>query len=47
MQQEPQSEMIKKAISKNYTPFSDCKSEINNTRVDNAKDLDVVVSMYN
>ena len=24
-----------------------CKSEINNTEIDNAKDIDIVVAMYN
>ena len=28
-------------------PFTDCRSEINNTQIDNAKDLDVVMPMYN
>ena len=27
--------------------FTDCINEINNTQVDNTKDLDVVISMYN
>ena len=39
--------LIKKVIFKNYAPFTDCISEINNTQVDNAKDLDIVMSMYN
>ena len=37
----------KQTIFKSYTPFTDCMSEINNTQVDNAKDLDVVMPMYN
>ena len=37
----------KKVIFKNFAPFTNCISEINNTQVDNAKDLDIVVSMYN
>ena len=37
----------KQAIFKNCAPFTDCITEINNTQVDNAKDLDVVMSMYN
>ena len=28
-------------------PFTDCVSEINNTQIDNAKDIDVVKPMYN
>ena len=37
----------KKVIFKNYAPFTNCISEINNTQIDNAKDIDVVMSMYN
>ena len=37
----------KEVIFKNYIPFTDCISEINNTQIDNAKDIDVVMSMYN
>ena len=37
----------KKVIFKNCAPFSNCVSEINNTQVDNAKDLDIVIPMYN
>ena len=32
---------------KNYAPFTDCISEINYAKIDNAKDLDVKMSMYN
>ena len=32
---------------KNCAPFTNCISEINNTQVDNAKDIDTVMSMYN
>ena len=32
---------------KNCAPFTDCISEINNTQVDNAKDIDIVMPMYN
>ena len=32
---------------KNCSPFSDCINGINNTQIDIAKDLDVVVLMYN
>ena len=28
-------------------PFTNCISDINNTHVDNAKDIDIVISMYN
>ena len=39
-------ETDKGVISKNYTPFINCKSEINNTEIDNAKDIDIVIQMY-
>ena len=39
-------ERNKRVISKNCTPLINWISEINNTHVDNAKDLDVVMSMY-
>ena len=32
---------------RNCVPFTNCISEINNTQVDNAKDLYVVMPMYN
>ena len=34
-------------IFKNCAPFNDRITETNNTKVDNAKDLDVVMAMYN
>ena len=34
------------ALFKNCVPFTDCISEINNTQIDNAKDIDVVMPMY-
>ena len=37
----------KKAIFKNRAPFTDCISKTNNTEVDNAKDIDIVMPMYN
>ena len=36
-----------KVIFKNCAPFTNCISEINNTQIDNTKDIDVVMSMYN
>ena len=36
----------KRVIFKHYTPFTDCITEINNTQLRNAKDLDVAMSMY-
>ena len=32
---------------KNCAPFTYCISEINNTQIDNAKDIDIVMSLYN
>ena len=32
---------------KNNAPFTNCTSKINNVLIDNAEDLDVVMSMYN
>ena len=37
----------KKVIFKNCAPFTDCISQINNMQVDNAKDIDIVMPMYN
>ena len=37
----------KKAIFKNCAPFTNCINEINNTQIDNAKDIDIVMPMYN
>ena len=37
----------RKVILKNCAPFTNCISEINNTQIDNAKDIDIVMSMYN
>ena len=34
-------------VFKNCAPFTDCISEINNTQIDNAKHIDVVMPMYN
>ena len=36
-----------KAIFNNCIPISGCIREINNTQVENTKDLDVVMPMYN
>ena len=33
----------KQTIFKDCVPFSDCISEISNTKVDNARDLDVIM----
>ena len=37
----------KKVIFKNSPRFTNCISEINNTQVDNAQDIDIVMPMYN
>ena len=37
----------RKVTFKNCAPFTDCISEINNTQVDNAKYIDMVIPMYN
>ena len=37
----------KKVIFKNCAPFTNFISEINNTQIDNAKDIDIVIHMYN
>ena len=37
----------KKLALKNNVPLTFCTSKINNTLIDNAEDLDIVISMYN
>ena len=37
----------KKVIFKNCAPFTNCISQINNTQVDYAKGIDIVMPMYN
>ena len=37
----------KKVIFKNCAPFTNCISEINNTQIGNAKDIDIIMPMYN
>ena len=37
----------KKVIYKNCAPFTNCISEINNTQIDNAKYIDILMPMYN
>ena len=36
-----------KVLFKNCVPFINCKSEINNTEIDNAKYIDIVTPIYN
>ena len=40
-------ERNKSVVFKNCAPFMNCISKINNTQIDNAKDIDIVMSMYN
>ena len=40
-------ERDKGVVFKNCAPFTNCISEINSTQVDNAKDIDIVMPMYN
>ena len=40
-------ERNKSAIFKNCAPFTKCISKINNTEIDNAQDIDIVMPMYN
>ena len=37
----------KKVIFKNCAPFTNCIREINSTQIDNTKDIDIVMPMYN
>ena len=37
--------MQKKVIFKNCAPFTNCRSEINNTQIDNAKNIDIAMPM--
>ena len=39
--------LVKKEIFKNCAPFTNCISEVNNTQVGNAKDIHIVMPMYN
>ena len=45
--QDKQMRKKKQVIFKSYALYTDCISEINNTQIDNSKDLDVVIPMYN
>ena len=40
-------ERNKGVIFTNCAPFTNCKSETNNIEIDNAKDIDIVMQMYN
>ena len=45
--QDKQMKRNKVVTFKNCASFTNCKSEINNTEIDNAKDIDIVLLMYN
>ena len=36
----------KKVVFKNFAPFTNCISKINNTQIDNGKDIDVALLVY-
>ena len=36
----------KNVVIKNSAPFTNCISKINNTQIDNAKEIDIVMLMY-
>ena len=36
-----------KVVFKNPTPFTDCRNKISNTKENNSKDADLVMTMYN
>ena len=40
-------ERDKRVAFKSCAPFTNCVSEINDTQIDNAKDTDIVMPMYN
>ena len=40
-------EINKGVIFKNCAPFTNCISKINDTEIDNAQDIDIVMPMYN
>ena len=42
-----QTDEINKCVMFKNCPFVNCKSEINKTEIDNAKDIDIVMPMYN
>ena len=43
----PQIITNKKVIFKNCAPFTNCVSEINNAQIDNARDIDIKMPLYN
>ena len=47
MMQTKADERYKGVIFKNFAPFTDCINNINSTHMNNAKDIDVVMTMPN
>ena len=45
--QQQDKQMKEKKVFKTCAPFINCKSEMYNTEIDNAKDIDIVMLMYN
>ena len=43
----PVSNSNKKVIFKNSAPFNNCTSEINNTKVDDGQNIEIVMPVYN
>ena len=37
----------KRVVFKNWAPFTNYKGDMNNSEIDNAKDIDIVMPMYN
>ena len=42
-----QNEQMKGIRVKNWAPFTQCISRVNNTDIDNAQDMDIMMPMYN
>ena len=38
---------IRKNVFKNCAPFTNCISDINNTQIDNTRDINIVMPIYN
>ena len=47
MPQNEQMKEVREVTFKNCAPFTKCISRINNTDIDNAPDIDIVMPMYN
>ena len=47
LQQQPQTKIINKQYLKNCAPLTNCMTKINNMQVENAKELDVIMSIHN